>query len=128
MRKPTRGKSRLGMSGKLSGHHMASLQFEKMNGIKLPQVTFTGAAPQVTALLGGHVEAIWGNSSDLVSYTTQMKILGIGTEKRMEALSGVPTFQELGMKFYRGSTGGWLCLGRPRPISRRSWKKYFWIP
>jgi tripartite-type tricarboxylate transporter receptor subunit TctC len=94
------GKVTVGMSGKLSGHHMASLQFEKMNGVKLTQVTFTGAAPQVTALLGGHVEAIWGNSSDLVSYTTQMKILAIGTEKRMEALPGVPTFQELGMKFY----------------------------
>jgi tripartite-type tricarboxylate transporter receptor subunit TctC len=94
------GKVTIGMSGKLSGHHMASLQFEKMNGIKLTQVTFTGAAPQVTALLGGHVEAIWGNSSDLVSYTTQMKILAIGTEKRMETLPGVPTFQELGMKFY----------------------------
>jgi tripartite-type tricarboxylate transporter receptor subunit TctC len=94
------GKVTVGMSGKLSGHHMASLQFEKMNGIKLTQVTFTGAAPQVTALLGGHVEAIWGNSSDLVSYTTQMKILALGTEKRMETLSGVPTFQELGMKFY----------------------------
>ena len=63
-------------------------------------MTFTGAAPQVTALLGGHVEAIWGNSSDLVSYTTQMKILAIGTEKRMETLPGVPTFQELGMNFY----------------------------
>ncbi len=94
------GKVTVGMSGKLSGHHMASLQFEKMNNIKLTQVTFTGAAPQVTALLGGHVEAIWGNSSDLVSYTTQMKILAIGTEKRMETLPGVPTFQELGFKFY----------------------------
>jgi len=94
------GKVTVGMSGKLSGHHMASLQFEKMNNIKLTQVTFTGAAPQVTALLGGHVEAIWGNSSDLVSYTAQMKILAIGTEKRMETLPGVPTFQEMGIKFY----------------------------
>jgi tripartite-type tricarboxylate transporter receptor subunit TctC len=29
-----------------------------------------------------------------------MKILALGTEKRMEMLSEVPTFQELGMKFY----------------------------
>src|SRR5512135_964429 len=69
------GKVTVGISGKLSGHHMASLQFEKMIGAKLTLVTFTGAAPQVTALLGGHVEAILGNSSDLVSYETQMKIL-----------------------------------------------------
>jgi tripartite-type tricarboxylate transporter receptor subunit TctC len=79
---------------------MASLQFEKTANIKLTLVTFTGAAPQVTALLGGHIEAIWGNSSDLVGYGTDMKILAIGTEKRMDALRNVPTFEEQGMKFY----------------------------
>ncbi len=94
------GKITIGISGKLSGHHMAALNFMKMTDTKLTLVTFTGAAPQVTALLGGHVEAIWGNSSDLVSYTTQMKILAIGTEKRLDVLPDVPTFQEQGMKFY----------------------------
>ena len=94
------GKITIGISGKFSGHHMASLQFAKMTGTKPTDVTFTGAAPQVTALLGGHVEAIWGNSSDLVGYRDQMKILAIGTEKRMESLPDVPTFQEQGMKFY----------------------------
>ena len=94
------GKITVGISGKLSGHHMAALQFEKMTNTKLTLVTFTGAAPQVTALLGGHVEAIWGNSSDLVGYETQMKILAIGTEKRMNTLPNVPTFQEQGVKLY----------------------------
>jgi tripartite-type tricarboxylate transporter receptor subunit TctC len=94
------GKITVGISGKLSGHHMASLQFEKRNGIKLTLVTFSGAAPQTTALLGGHVEAIWGNSSDLVSYQSEIKVLAIGTEKQMETLPNVQTFQELGMKFY----------------------------
>jgi tripartite-type tricarboxylate transporter receptor subunit TctC len=90
----------VGMSGKFSGHHMASLLFMKMTDTKLTLVTFTGAAPQVTALLGGHVEAIWGNSSDLVAQTGQMKVLAIGTEKRMDVLPNIPTFQELGYKFY----------------------------
>jgi tripartite-type tricarboxylate transporter receptor subunit TctC len=94
------GKITAAISGKLSGHHMASLQFEKATGTKLTLVTFTGAAPQITALLGGHVEAVWGNSSDLVSYQNDIKVLAIGTEKRMETLPDVPTFQELGMKFY----------------------------
>jgi tripartite-type tricarboxylate transporter receptor subunit TctC len=90
----------IGISGKFSGHHMASLLFMKMTDTKLTLVTFTGAAPQVTALLGGHVEAIWGNSSDLVAQEGQMKILAIGTEKRMDVLPNIPTFQELGYKFY----------------------------
>ena len=90
----------IGISGKFSGHHMASLLFMKMTDTKLTLVTFTGAAPQVTALLGGHVEAIWGNSSDLVAQSGQMKILAVGTEKRMDVLSNISTFQELGYKFY----------------------------
>ena len=94
------GKITVGMSGKLSGHHMAALQFMKLTDTKLTLVTFTGAAPQVTALLGGHVEAIWGNSSDLVGYMAQMKVLSIGTEERMDTLPNVPTFQEQGLKFY----------------------------
>ncbi|MBM4329393.1 MAG: tripartite tricarboxylate transporter substrate binding protein [Deltaproteobacteria bacterium] len=94
------GKVTVGMSGKFSGHHMAALQFMKMTGTKLTLVTFTGAAPQVTNLLGGHVEAIFGNSSDLVTYATQIKVLAIGSEKRMDQLANVPTFQEEGLKFF----------------------------
>src|SRR5512139_2528370 len=57
------GKVTIGISGKLSGHHMASLQFEKMIGVQLTLVNFTFTAPEFTAMLGGFVEAIWGNSS-----------------------------------------------------------------
>ena len=94
------GKVTVGMSGKFSGHHMAALQFMKMTGTKLTLVTFTGAAPQMTNLLGGHVEAVFGNSSDLVTYETQIKVLAIGADKRMEQLPKVPTFQEEGLKFF----------------------------
>jgi tripartite-type tricarboxylate transporter receptor subunit TctC len=115
----------VGISGKFSGHHMASLLFMKMNDIKLTLVTFTGAAPQVTALLGGHVEAIWGNSTDLVSQASQMKILAIGTEKRMSLLAGVPTFQELGYKFYpRIDRGVAVPKNTPADITARLEKAF----
>jgi tripartite-type tricarboxylate transporter receptor subunit TctC len=104
---------------------MASLQFEKMTNTKLTLVTFTGAAPQVTNLLGGHVEAIWGNSSDLVGYQTQMKILSIGTEKRMDVLPNVPTFQEQGLKFYpRIDRGAAVPKNTPAEITARLEKAF----
>ena len=119
------GKITVGISGKFSGHHMASLEFMKITDVKLTLVTFTGAAPQVTALLGGHVEAIWGNSSDLVGYGEQMKILAIGTEKRMNALPGVPTFQELGVKFYpRIDRGVAVPRGTPPEITAKLEKAF----
>ncbi len=115
----------VGMSGKLSGHHMAALNLMKMTDTKLTLVTFTGAAPQVTALLGGHVEAILGNSSDLVSYATQMKILAIGTEKRMDVLPDVPTFQEQGLKLYpRIDRGVAVPKNTPADISAKLEKAF----
>ena len=93
------GKVTVGISGKLSGHHLAALQFMKLTDTKLTLVTFTGAAPQTTALLGGHVEAVFGNSSDLVTFKDQIKILAMGSESRMALLPNVPTFEEEGLKF-----------------------------
>ncbi len=71
----------------------------KLTDTKLTLVTFTGAAPQTTALLGGHIEAVFGNSSDLVTFKDQIKILAIGSETRMALLPNVPTFEEEGLKF-----------------------------
>jgi len=93
------GKVTVGISGKLSGHHLAALQFMKLTETKLTLVTFTGAAPQTTALLGGHVEAVFGNSSDLVTFKDQIKILAMGSETRMSLLPNIPTFEEEGLKF-----------------------------
>lgn len=93
------GKITVGISGKLSGHHLAALQFMKLTDTKLTLVTFTGAGPQMTSLLGGHVEAVFGNSSDLVTFKNQIKVLAIGSDKRMSVLPDVPTFIEEGLKF-----------------------------
>lgn len=93
------GKITVGISGKLSGHHLASLEFMKLTNTKLTLVTFTGAAPQMTSLLGGHVEAVFGNSSDLVTFKDKIKLLAIGSQTRMELLPNVPTFAEEGLKF-----------------------------
>ena len=53
----------------------------------------------MTSLLGGHVEAVFGNSSDLVTFKDQIKVLAMGSETRMPVLPNVPTFVEEGMKF-----------------------------
>jgi tripartite-type tricarboxylate transporter receptor subunit TctC len=93
------GKITVGMSGKLSGHHLAALQFMKLTDTKLTLVTFTGAGPQITSLLGGHVEAVFGNSSDLVTFKDQIKVLAIGSDTQMPVLPNVPTFIEEGLQF-----------------------------
>ena len=91
------GEISIGGSGTFSGHHIATLRLEKMTGTKFNYVPFTGAAPQITAFLGGHVDAIFGNSDDLVKYSDNIRVLGMADEQRFFGLPDAPTFKEAGI-------------------------------
>ena len=89
------GKITIGGSGAFSGYHMAALLLEKKAGVKFTYVPFTGTAPQITAFLGGHIDAIMGNSDDLVVHRDKINVLAFATEKRFPGYPNVPTFKEL---------------------------------
>ena len=89
------GKLTIGGSGTFSGYHMATLRLEKLSGAKFTYVPFTGTAPQVTAFLGGHIDAIMGTSDDLTRYKDKVRVLAWATEKRFPGFSDSPTFREL---------------------------------
>ncbi len=91
------GKVTIGGSGTFSGYHMAALRLEKFAGTKLTYVPFTGSAPQMTAFLGGHIDAIFGASDDLTRYKDKVRVLAFATEKRFVEFPDVPTFKELKM-------------------------------
>lgn len=103
------GKVSCGGVGKFSGHHFATLQFMKMTGVQLNYVTFTGTSQVQTAIMGGHIDAAFTNSTMMVSSGEQIKVLAIGSAQPMLQLPGVPTFEELGLKMYpriaRGAMG-----------------------
>ncbi len=90
------GKLSVGGSSFFSGPHFSALLFEKLAGIKLSYVPFTGAAPQVTALLGGHTDAGMTFSNDLVRFKDKLRVLAMATDERFQDFPDVPTFKELG--------------------------------
>jgi tripartite-type tricarboxylate transporter receptor subunit TctC len=87
----------IGGSGTFSGHHVATLRLQKMAGTKFNYVPFTGAAPQITAFLGGHVNAIFGNSDDLVKYSADIRVLAVAADARFFGFPDTPTFKESGL-------------------------------
>jgi tripartite-type tricarboxylate transporter receptor subunit TctC len=89
------GKVTIGGSGTFSGYHMAALRLEKISGSKLTYVPFTGSAPQMTAFLGGHVDAVFGASDDLTRYKDKVRVLAFATDKRFPDFPDAPTFKEL---------------------------------
>ena len=87
----------MGGTGPFSNHHMATLRLEKTAGIKLTYVPFTGSAPMMMAVLGGHVAGTFANSDSLVEFKGQIRILGSCTDQRFTDFPDVPTFKELGL-------------------------------
>jgi tripartite-type tricarboxylate transporter receptor subunit TctC len=86
----------MGGTGPFSNHHMATLLLQKMAGVKLTYVPFTGSAPMMMAVLGGHVGGTFANSDDLVKFKDKIRILGVAAEQRFTDFPNVPTFKELG--------------------------------
>jgi len=119
------GKVSCGGVGKFTGHHFATLQFMKLAGVKVNYVTFTGTSQVQTALLGGHIDAAFTNSSVLTTSKDQIKVLAIGSPKRMVQLPEIPTFEELGYKMYpriaRGAMGPKTI---PKDIQKRLEKAF----
>jgi len=87
----------MGGTGPYSNHHMATLMLQKKADVKLTYVPFTGSAPMMMAVLGGHVAGTFANSDDVVKFKDKIRILGFATEQRFPDLPDVPTFKELGL-------------------------------
>lgn len=109
----------VGGSGTHSGHHLALLQLEYLTGAKFTYIPSTGAAPSVANFLGGHTQALFANSDDLVGHRDEIIVLAIGTEKPFPALPGVKTFKDQDIDMTAGIDRG-VCVppGTPESIIR----------
>jgi tripartite-type tricarboxylate transporter receptor subunit TctC len=122
------GKVTIGGTGTNSGSHLTAVRFRKLAGVEIEYVPFTGNAPLMTALMGGHVDAVVGVSNDMVRFANEVRTLAIATENRFFALPEVPTLKEQGIDLeeatYRGVA---VPTGTPEPIVRKLEKVFLEI-
>jgi tripartite-type tricarboxylate transporter receptor subunit TctC len=100
--------------------HMAVELLSHAAGIKLRHVPYAGAGPALTALLGGHVDALASGPSVVLPQIKAGKLRALAGwgEKRVAALPDVPTFKELGYpeaEFYIWA-GLFAPKGTPEPV------------
>jgi tripartite-type tricarboxylate transporter receptor subunit TctC len=90
----------LSTSGVGSMPHMAIAQFRIATKANTLIVPFGGAAPAITATIGGQVDGFFGDVSGLVQHIKDGSLvpLSVASDKRSTALPDVPTFDELGIK------------------------------
>lgn len=107
------GKVRMGNSGPGSIWHLAAATVEDKTGVKFTHVPYGGAAPAVTALLGGAIEAVAVSPAEVGTHVAsgKLKILGVMSDKREKAFPNALTFKE---QSYDIVVGTWRGLGVPK--------------
>ncbi|RZS76917.1 Bug family tripartite tricarboxylate transporter substrate binding protein [Pigmentiphaga kullae] len=86
-------------AGEGSPHHICAGLFVKAAGASVIHVPYKGAAPAVTDLLGGSVQALCENVGTISPYLKERKLrpLAVSTQRRTALLPDVPTFEEGGL-------------------------------
>src|SRR6266508_2582325 len=103
--------------------HMAMELLSHSAGIKLRHVPYAGAGPALTAILGGHVDALASGPSVILPQIKAGKLRPLAGwgDKRVASLPEVPTFKELGYpeaEFYIWA-GLFAPKGTPEPVLAR---------
>ena len=92
------GKITIAITGLGSVSHLGAELFQAAAGIRLVEVPYRGAAPAMTDLLGGTLDALFGDGPTVIAQISAGKIRAIAatSHNRSEIFPDVPTFVEQG--------------------------------
>ena len=100
--------------------HVTCLLLNALIGVNPTMVPFNGAAPAVSALVGGQVDYMCNAVPDIVSQVQSgtLKAYATGTATRNPALPNVPTASEAGLPQFQALAWNGLFApeGTPRPV------------
>jgi tripartite-type tricarboxylate transporter receptor subunit TctC len=92
------GKITIAITGLGSVSHLGAELFQAAAGITLVEVPYRGAAPAMTDLLGGQLDALFGDGPTVIAQIRagKVKALAATSHQRSEIFPDVPTFLEQG--------------------------------
>ena len=106
----------IGNSAPGSVWHIGAGLLASETGIQVNHIPFEGAAGAVTALAGGHIQAVSVSLAEVRSQVEagNVKVLGVMDTQRSAMFPNVPTFQEQGFDIVYGT---WRGLALPRGVN-----------
>jgi len=109
------GTINIGNSAPGSVWHIAAGLLADQAGIQVTHIPFEGAAPAVTALAGGHIQAVTVSLNEVRSQLDagNVKVLGVMDTQRSPMFPNVPTFREQGFDVVIET---WRGLALPRGV------------
>ncbi len=107
------GKLTYASQGVGSTAQLTAALLEQMAGIKMLDIPYRGALPALNDLIAGHVDMFFDSATTSVPLFRggQLKILAVGSTKRIAALAEIPTMEQAGLPGFRSVT--WFALAAP---------------
>ncbi len=96
--------------------HLSGELFNVMAGTKLQHVAYKGTAPAIADLLAGQIQVGFLDMSSVGSHLggNRIKVLAVGSKKRISSLPNIPTVSEAGVPGYQLS--GWFGIVAPARV------------
>jgi tripartite-type tricarboxylate transporter receptor subunit TctC len=108
-----------GTGGAGSNSHLTAVLFASRAGVEVTHIPFRSTGPAMTALIGGQIDFMFGNASDVVPQADngKIRIIAVAAERRMKQLPDVPTVSETYPNTAMPSWNGVMVPSRtPKPI------------
>ena len=107
------GKLTYGSAGNGSVNHLLGAMFGKGAGVQFVHVPYKGAAPAITDLIGGSLDAVFTSIPSVISHiqSGRIRALAVTSKKRSAALPDVPTIAESGLAGF--AVAPWFGLLAP---------------
>ncbi|MBQ7151363.1 MAG: tripartite tricarboxylate transporter substrate binding protein [Synergistaceae bacterium] len=106
------GKLKASTNGMKASNHIGAQLLAKSAGFTYMAIPYGGTADQLLALRQGEVDFSVAKEADIAAMLSEVKILGVFAEKRMESFPDAPTLGELG--FYNKWYGSARAIVAPK--------------
>lgn len=114
------GKITLGIPGIGTSQHLVAKLFETEAKIELNMIPFKGDGPAITALLGGHVQAVMTGITSITPHLKSGEVNTIASSglDRHPIFKDIPLFKEKGLPEVAiySWTGPFVPVGTPEPV------------
>lgn len=112
-----------GTEGVMAGPALLANQLKSELKIQVDVVPFGGQSEVISALLGGHIQVMFGVPTVVLPLIEdkQLRPLAVSAKKRMEALPDVPTFKELGYNIVLTQPRGFVLPADVPEDARQYW-------
>jgi tripartite-type tricarboxylate transporter receptor subunit TctC len=116
------GKVTFGSGGVGSINHLSMSLFGKRAGLDLVHVPYKGGGPAMIDLIGGQIDAMFANLSDVIGQPSdKVRMLAVSTLKPVSQVPGIPSVNDSGYPGFKTDTWNGLVapVGTPKEIVNR---------